>query len=88
MCVPHEEGRFRFYLKGEKKAGRGSGDTAQLLIENPILAKTHKSGGNLSCHISCGFISYKTVVPWEVFLFSEVFVAISKCRNRKINREA
>lgn len=63
-------------LSQRGKAGRGCGDAAELLIENPVLAKTHKSRGNLSCHINCGFIFYKTVFPWEVFLFSEVFVAI------------
>lgn len=36
MCVPHKEGTFGFYLKEEKP-----GDMAELLIENPILAKKH-----------------------------------------------
>lgn len=58
------------------KRKSGSGDVAELLIENPILAKTHKSRGKVSCRINYGFIFDGTVVPWEVLLVSEVFLVI------------
>lgn len=61
-------------LSQRGKAGCGFGGVAERLIENPILAKTHKSRGKPSCHINYGFIFYKTAFPWEVFLFSEVFL--------------